>query len=72
MNIKPTRMQEFPNGYSAQNNGGGSNSHGGQMTLEQIDPTSVNRTSAIESIENALHDISGLFKRFGTVVAQHE
>lgn len=38
----------------------------------QMDPGQTNRTTAIESIENALHDISGLFKKFGTIVAQHE
>ena len=42
------------------------------MKQAQLDPSHVNRTSAIESIETALHDISGLFKKFGTIVQQHE
>ena len=37
-----------------------------------MDPERESKTTAIESIETALHDISSLFKRFGTVVAQHE
>ena len=37
-----------------------------------MDPARENQTTAIQSIENVLTDISGLFKQFGTIVAQHE
>lgn len=40
--------------------------------MKQIDPSTTNRMTAIESIENALQDISSLFKKFSTIVAQHE
>lgn len=61
VNIKPQKYQQ---GYEMGNNQ--------QMEMQQIDPQNSNRTTAIEQIENALHDISGLFKKFGTIVAQHE
>lgn len=69
VNIKPQRAQEYSNGYSASGQGANGN---GQMKLEQMDPENTNRTTAIENIENSLHDISWIFKKFGTIVAQHE
>ena len=40
-----------------------------QMTM---DPTQDNRQGSINQIENALTEISSLFKKFSTIVAQHE
>lgn len=40
--------------------------------MRQMDPESVSRTSAIDQIESALLNISEQFKKFGTIVAQHE
>ena len=37
-----------------------------------MEPQHANRTNAINHIESALKDISGLFQKFGTIVAQHE
>ena len=37
-----------------------------------MEPKQGNRTQAIQQIETALHDISSLFQKFGTIVAQHE
>ena len=39
------------------------------MSMKQMDPANMNRMSAIESIENALVDISSMFKKFSTIVA---
>ena len=38
----------------------------------QQDPDHTNRQTAINQIETALRDISDLFKKFGTIVAQHQ
>lgn len=40
--------------------------------MTQLDPQTANRSTAIEQIEVALNDVAGLFKKFGTIVQQHQ
>lgn len=46
-------------------------SFGGALTQDQIEHVEQ-RTSKIHQIERTLNDISSLFKKFGTIVAQHQ
>lgn len=43
-----------------------------ESQLDQMDPQFENRSTSIRQIESSLADISSLFKKFGTIVAQHE
>ena len=52
------------------------NSHeevdGGDMSIQMSDVHVQDRTSSIETIEKTLYDITTLFKRFATIVQEHQ
>ena len=46
--------------------------NGGDTALEMVnDNTMSYRASSIETIEKTLYDISSMFKRFASIVAEH-
>ena len=69
VNIKPTKHYTGYDGSHSQMSNGSS---GSAMQMSQLDPAMASRSTAIEQIEVALNDVASLFKKFGTIVQQHQ
>lgn len=70
INIMPSKYQDGLE-FGDIAGGGGENDYNTQ-SMQTMDPQQANRTNAIQQIESALRDVSSLFQKFGTIVAQHE